>query len=161
MNTVETTVKQWIVETPFNRRQYSSVTNGTVDYSGYLYNNKGPNFTPEQYLADPISGAKYNNPRIVSDSEFMELYEQSERDMMTNFREVTEAQYYEALECLPPMKWHDITKDLNVFFISEGMTGYLHDCYLSQKSTGKYYSALRSKFETDEELTEVFNRSIV
>jgi len=159
MNTTQTT-KEWIVSNPFNRRQYSSITNGRVDYSGALYNSNGENLTYAEYMSAPERASKYINPRIVSDDEFFELYQQSERDMVTTFKEVTEEQYFDALECLPPMKWHNISSDLNVFFISEATTGVLHSCYIAQRSTGKYYSALRSRLETDEELNAVFRASI-
>jgi hypothetical protein len=154
------TQRMWIVDQPFTRKQYSSITNGGVDYSGYLYNDKGPNLTPDQYLAHPEVVGKYTAPRIVTNDEFSELYYQSTQELKTPFKEVTEAQYWEALECLPPMKWRDIAEGVNVFFISEAYTADLHACYIHDRRSGKYYGATRSVFETNAQLMEIFERSI-
>lgn len=153
-----TNTTTWIISQPFSRNNYASVTNGLVDYSGYLYNNKGENLTVEEYLA--INGHKYPNAKEVSNEEFMKLYQESEDAMKTNFVEITEGQYWDLLECLPPMNWHNINSSVKVFFISEATTGSLHTCVLEDKETGKYYSALRCRFESDEQLLSIYNQSI-
>lgn len=151
---------QWIVETPFNQRIYASVTNGTVDYSGTLYNNNGPNMTVEEYLNHKQKADQYKAPRVVSDEEFRQLYRNALDEQKTGFTEITEERYMDALECLPPMKWHDIEKGLNVFFCMEAWDADLHSCYIFDRVNKKYYSALRSKFDSDEKLKEVFLTSI-
>ncbi len=149
---------QFIVSLPFTGRDYSSITNGTVDYSGYLYNNGGPNLSPEEYLK--INAHRYHNPVILSSAEFERVYLEHIDGMKTKFSEVTEAQYYDALECLPPMRWRDISAGLNAFFISEAYTADLHSCFIADRTTGKYYAATRSKFETNEELVSIFKSSL-
>lgn len=119
-----------------------------VDYSGYLYNNKGNNFTLQEYKDYK------NNQNLIAITwdEFYKIIEAHEKTLQGKFTEVTEAQYWEALECLPPCKWHDLNSRFNSFYISEAMTGVLHSFYIHDKKTNKYYSALRSKFITDTEL---------
>lgn len=74
------------------------------------------------------------------------------------FTEVTEEQYYDGLECLPPCKWHDLNERFNSFYISEALTSHYHCFYIKDRETGKYYSATRSKFIKDEELlSELIN----
>jgi hypothetical protein len=146
-----------IISQPFNRREYSFLNeDGTVQYSGSLYNNKGSDLMPDEYLK--INAHRYTNPTIVDEDVFFDLYQKEVDNMKTLFKEISEEQYIDALECLPPKKWHNINKSVNVFFISEATINDLHSCYI--KSKGKYYSALRSIFESDEQLLETFLKSI-
>ena len=124
------------------------VTPTTVDYSGYLYNNKGADLTLEQYRA------LKQNPNLitVTADEFYEIRKKFEKSLEGEFTEETEEQYYDALECLPPCKWHDLDDRFNTFYISEGITGSLHSFHIKDRKTGKYYTALRSMFIKDNDL---------
>ena len=61
-------------------------------------------------------------------------------DLQGKFVEITEEDYWEALEVLPPMK-HSSYEDIGYFFIGEPTTYSLYGFYV--KYNGKYYSALR------------------
>lgn len=69
------------------------------------------------------------------------------------FEEISEESYWERLECLPPMRWtYDEKTGVSFFFISEAYTSHLHSCIVKYK--GKYYEALRSRFDSAEKLVE-------
>lgn len=109
-----------------------------VDHSGYLYNNKGPNLTPEQY------SAMKNEEYEVLTWEEMEVkyltpYLQS---LQGPFIECTKEAYWDALECLPPIRWTRSAGNPEFFFLGECFTYNLYSCFISWK--GKYYSALRN-----------------
>ena len=93
-----------------------------------------------------------------------EYYEQYDRpyklSLQTPFKEITGEQWEDMLNCLPPMRWHDFAAGLNVFFCSEAYTADLHGCYIKDRTTGKFYSALRSRFINDETLLEDFKNRI-
>jgi len=65
------------------------------------------------------------------------------------FQEVTEKEFREALECLPPKRW---TKEGNreFFFIGECTTAYLYVCYV--RDSENYFTALRSIHTPKEDL---------
>ena len=73
------------------------------------------------------------------------------------FVEISEEQYYDWLECLPPCKWHDLDSRFNSFFISEALTHDLHQFCIKDKKEGKYYAGTRSRFITDSELLAELN----
>ena len=77
----------------------------------------------------------------------------------TDFREITEERYSDALDELPPLKWHWINSTINVFFCLEAMSGSFHDCYIKDKGTGKYFSALKSIYLTDAEILSKYSQS--
>ncbi len=140
-------------------REYSTMTSqeGTpthVDYSGYLFNNKGDNLTLEEYKKVT------NKPNIVpiSSDEFMKLYEEYEQSLQGDWREVSQEDWYDALECLPPCRWHDLDTRFNSFYVSEAYSGRLHSYYIKDKAKGKFYTALRFKFITDGELLEQLHK---
>lgn len=93
-----------------------------------------------------------------------EFYEQVEKPYLLRlqkpFKEITEEEWDNMLNCLPPMRWHDFVPGLNVFFCSEGYTADLHGCYIKDRVNGKYYTALRSRFISDEELFNDFKNCI-
>lgn len=106
---------------------------------------------------------EYTTPMLWED-----YYENIEKPYLKNlcgeWKETTEERYWDMLECLPPMKWHDIQSGINMFFVSECYSGDLYTCCLrlTNNGTKKYYSALRSKYITDSEvLTELKNQNII
>jgi len=135
-------------------REYSTMTApegqtpNSVDYSGYLYNNKGRNFTFDEYK-------EYKkNPNLIAITwdEFYKITEAHELTLQGEFTEETEQRYYDALECLPPCKWHSLDDRFTSFYISEALTGSLHSFHISDKKTGRFYTATRSRFIKDDEL---------
>jgi len=61
------------------------------------------------------------------------------KDSLLNkpFQEITEKQYWEALECLPPVRWTRFTNS-EFFFISEPDYMSIHAFYVKKKD--KYYT---------------------
>lgn len=112
-----------------------------ADYSGGL--------TLEQYKE------RKGNPNLIA-LEFEEFYDRHYKPhidrLQGEFKEISEKQYYDSLECLPPKKWHDLAEGINVFFVGECVTADLYSCCL--KVDGRHYSALRSIYVKVEVLLE-------
>jgi hypothetical protein len=86
------------------------------------------------------------------------LEDYNRREYCKPFSEISEAQYYDWLECLPPCKWHDLNGRFNSFYISEALTADLHQFCIKDRKTGKYYAATRSRFIKDAELLAELNQ---
>lgn len=127
-----------------------------VDYSGYLHNNGGQNLTFEEYKK--VKGNE--NLKALTWEEIEPLYNDYKKGLQGEWQEITEDVYFDMLECLPPQKWHDLRHTsadnvngrFNSFYISEAYTADLHSFYIKDRKTGKYYTALRSRFIKDDEL---------
>lgn len=65
------------------------------------------------------------------------------------FKEETEEQYWDALECLPPKRWTKMEGG-EFFFLGECYTADLYSCHV--KIDGKYYTALRSIYTKSEDI---------
>lgn len=70
-------------------------------------------------------------------------------------REITEEDWWEAFECLPPMRYTNFD-DGSYFFVSECYTADLYAFYV--KLDGKHYYGLRSKYKKHEELMQEINQ---
>lgn len=81
-----------------------------------------------------------------------EIWEQ--QYTQSDWTEISEEKYFDALEFLPPMNWRTITPGVNIFCISEAFTSHLHGHYLKLTNNEgvKYYTAIRSRFITNEEI---------
>ena len=77
--------------------------------------------------------------RAVSFEEYQEIERQKFMD--TEAKEITEEQFDDALNVLPPVNWIQ-TDTLSMFHIAEADTGTLHGQYLHDKTNGKYYFAV-------------------
>lgn len=90
-----------------------------------------------------------NNPNlnIVTLEELLLLNEQYENSLCKPFSEITEEQYWDWLECVPPKR-----HKRNSFFVGECYTGTLYEfCFEYNKH---YFSALRNIKLSDQELEE-------
>ncbi|KAA6302837.1 MAG: hypothetical protein EZS26_001007 [Candidatus Ordinivivax streblomastigis] len=88
---------------------------------------------------------KNPNLQALTWEEYKPIHEQYENSLCKSFAEITEEEYWEYLEVLPPKRYNG-----NSFFMGECFSGSLYQfCF---KLKGKYYSALRSIFLTNEEL---------
>jgi len=125
-----------------------------VDYSSYLNEELGRNLTLEEY----IEVKKDKDLEVVDTFEMEKLYNQYQKSLTSNFVEITEDRWYEMLEVLPPMKWHDY-KGINIFFISEATSGSMHSCFIKTHDK-KYYESLQDIFSKDEVIYENFEKSI-
>lgn len=74
---------------------------------------------------------------VLTDGEFHALLEEHERSICDQWKEITEEEYENALNILPPLKWCD-----GGFFMSEFYTGMITSFY--QAFNGKYYTSLQS-----------------
>lgn len=127
----------------FRGTVYSLLRNGVVEFTDGL--------TLDQYRE------KKGLPGLVAmpwDVYYKFLCDWQEKNVITPFTEISEEFYYEALECLPPLRWHDLAPDVNVFFCSEMTTGTITACYI--KHQGRYFSALKHLHLSDPELLNSF-----
>lgn len=122
---------------------YNSMTNGIVDHS------QGLNFEDYKRINEM--------PQLISidvDTFRAEYFEPYLKRMQGPWVEITEEQFEQALNCLPPKKWKQ--GPIEHFFIGECTTYTLYGCYVSHKASGKYYSALRDIYLTSEEIIQDF-----
>lgn len=99
----------WIVDTQnfqgYAQTHVSVEDDGTatVAYSGRLYNNGGPNLSPEQYLALP----GHEHLSLIDDAELDRLVAEHNWTTYLNqpVQEITRETFWEMLEVLPPMNW--------------------------------------------------------
>ena len=115
-------------------------------------------FYTNMSLREYLQERKISNYHLLEWDDFYEIYYNSYHKKLSSkpFIEISQEAYFEALECLPPMRWHNAISGVNIFFIEEAFTADLHDSYVCTNNgrVKKYYSALRSKFMTDAELLE-------
>jgi hypothetical protein len=115
------------------------------------------NSTYVHYL-EGVTFAEYNKRHggnLIAQTwdEFFIMLEKYNRETYIKpWKELTEEQYWDALECLPPCKWHDLNKRFNSFYISEAYTSDLHSFCIKDRKTGKYWQAIRSRFISDADL---------
>lgn len=48
------------------------------------------------------------------------------QSLQGEWKEISEDDYYEMLECLPPTRWREIAEGISCFACSEALTYYLH-----------------------------------
>ena len=120
------------------------VTSGDIkEYDGrlisVLYNGKCPytKKTKAQFLDEGY--------KVISYVEFEHLESEYERTLSGNWTEITEQEYYEHLNVLPPLKFKH-----RGFFSPEAIRGCLHDFY--QECAGKFYHAVFSIFTSREDI---------
>lgn len=77
------------------------------------------------------------------------------------FKEISEKDYDYALNVLPPLKWHDLNPNLNIFFCLEATSGSIHACYIYNRQSGKYYAGSKSILSKDDDLIRCFSVDIV
>ena len=82
--------------------------------------------------------------RPVTFEEYKQL--QREKWLSNEPKEITEKEYYYAMEVLPPKNWID-NERYSMFFIGECTTMTFYGQYLYDKVNGKYYYALADIFD--------------
>lgn len=96
--------------------------------------------------------ARDNNPNLIAVSweDLVPHVKKYHDSLQGEFEEITEEEYYNLLNCLPPARWKGTR-----FFLCEGYTGSLHKmCF---KLGDKCYAALRSIKLTDEAINAQIN----
>ena len=88
-----------------------------VDFSGSLHNNNEGNLTLEEYR-DRV------NPsiKLVSEKGVGKLLTKYNNSLVTEPKEITEDEFFDALECMPPSKWGRVN-GVELFHICERITG--------------------------------------
>jgi hypothetical protein len=118
-------------------------------------------------LKSPFTGelffdllARWNGKREAGSPEFqimtldaaLPLMEEAQKSKYCgNWQEITEEDWYDALEVLPPEKWETV-RGVNIFRMSEYLAGNITAHYA--KLRGKYFTRNCSTSETYQELAE-------
>lgn len=121
-----------------------------------------PGATPTHvdYMGKPTTFEEYKKEK-GNENLIALTWEDFERDyykpyldgLQKPFKEITEENWNEMLEVLPPQRWTKIDGG-SFFFIEEATTANLHDCFVAYK--GKHYSALRPiRIKTEELITQI------
>jgi len=110
----------------------------------------------EDYKEEEEKKGENINLVIINAQEIDKLLKEYHSGLITEWEEVTEEKYYYGLECMPPLKWHNLQSGINIFYICEAYTSDIHTAYIkaTNKDEIKYYSASRRLRETDAELLE-------
>jgi hypothetical protein len=117
---------KWIIRTdePFRGHCQSFLTeDGFVAYTDRQ--------TVEQYEAE--RGFKV---RVIDDQEFDQMLAEHSKTLKTEPKEISEDDWYEALECLPPSRWHT-HRGVNLFHVCEAITLNLVNWYA--RIDGRFY----------------------
>jgi hypothetical protein len=106
------TKRLFLIDTnAFTGHAISSVTNGYVDFSGYLHNNGGQNLTLQEYTALKTAEAiKAGKPApafsALTWEEFAPLADAHDRQkFLTPARQITPERFDEMLNVMPPENW--------------------------------------------------------
>lgn len=83
------------------------------------------------------------------DNFYDEYFEPHNMGMQKPFRRTTKANFWDALECLPPKRWTSFDGG-EFFFLGECHTADLYSCYV--RKGNNYYTALRSIYAKTEDL---------
>lgn len=111
--------------------------------------------TVEQYIEG-------KDIKVVSEEEFDKMLVDFYNSMVTPWQQIDEETYDYYLEVLPPFRWHNLDKKVNIFFLSEGLDGSLHHAYIVYKNDGetKFYESIRRITDSSEKLLKDFYESI-
>lgn len=131
------TTEQYLIDAhEFDGRSIHTLTpDRRVAFSGYLYNDKGPNLTVEEYLAHPKTPA-ITKPLVLTWEELEPLIKAAERRLYTDkpAQPVSYSQFMEMLEVLPPVK-HTLQDGIESFMMSERLTGSITSMYARKGET--------------------------
>lgn len=94
--------------------------NGVVAYTGGQ--------TLAEYIAE-----RGDIFRVVSEVELFDLVQAYEAGLVTEPKEITLERWSDALECLPPCRWHTV-EGVQLFHMSERITGGLVDWFATTGS---------------------------
>ena len=76
-----------------------------------------------------------NGYTVVSEKTYYAMVEAFQKDACGHWKEITEEEYNDALDILPPLKWYN-----GGFYMMEAYMGTIHGFY--QKYLGKFYTCL-------------------
>lgn len=90
---------------------------------------------------------------IMTEDEFRALDKAFEDSLCNDWKEITEEQFEDALNVLPPIKW-----ERGGFYIGEPTRGSLYGFY--QRWQGKYYTSLQSVYTDREQIIDSLTKWI-
>lgn len=128
-----------IIRLPFSGNVQTWVENGKIAYH------------PEVKSIEEYSTLKGFEVKLITWDEYSVLHDKFYEEPFT---EITEEKYFNMLECLPPLKWHDINSRFNIFFCSEAMSGKMNGAYVMDNDNKKYYAGTINRFLTDTQILE-------
>jgi len=89
---------------------------------------------------------------VLPKKEAFELIYENENSLyITEWTQITEKKWWDALEELPPLRYKSF-QQCTFFFCSEAYTGNIHSCYCSVR--GKYFTAMRRLTTNYDEMYE-------
>lgn len=121
---------EWVIEQDGYKGSAYCLMNGRDPYNGK---------TKAEYEAE--------GKRVVSMEEFNEEFDKYELSLCGKWKEITEDEYEDMLDVLPPLYWKN-----GGFFMEEAYTGRVHGFY--QKWLGKYYTSLQRITTPREQIIE-------
>ena len=121
---------------------------GIVGYDGQML---------EDYLAS--SGKKL---RVIDERECNALFAAHYLSLITEPAMIEPEVWDDALNVLPPCKWHDLTDRINVFHVSERLCGQLVQWYVKVgfREKAKYYTFTDNAHINDYLLREKIEKAI-
>lgn len=110
-------------------RGVTTVTDGHVDFTGYLYNKGGRDLTLEEYIQHPET-RDYQEPRLVDEAEFIVIWRDALRKRYTDQapRQIDEAVYDDMKAVLPPLRM-GTHQGMRFFLLSEFTTGSITEMF--------------------------------
>lgn len=125
-------------------------------FTGSVYNTMScqDEFEPVyvDYQKDPTTFEEYKNKvnlplKLVTWEELEPMIRDYKDSICGNWMEISEEQWWDNLECLPPLKWRTIARDVETFAVGECYTFDLYTFCVRIKD--QYYSALMPIHSTD------------
>lgn len=145
---------QYIIDPnePFRGSCQSTTKDGLVLYSGYLYG-KELGITDRNLTFDEYKAATGNFAlKMLSEAEFWAMVEDWQNSLKTAPQEITEEEYYDLFECLPPCRYFG-AEGITFFHLSERLTADL--VTWCAKKGGKFYSFTQDAGISKEELVKL------
>lgn len=134
-------------------RAKKSYEQDKATYESHLVNY--PNMADHwQFQLDKTNKILQSGFRAVTWEEYCKL--QRERWLSKEPKEITEEDFYYALNVLPPKKWIR-NERYSMFFIGECTTMTFYGQYLQDKESGKYYYAMADILDESTWLDKMLN----
>ena len=119
------------------QRAYNSNARNMAHYEAIIAEN--PESNSDGFFTKQLENAKKREYKVVTWNEYEALKRKRYIDNR-EIKEVTEEQFNDALDVLPPLKWCTID-GIEMFCISEMTDGTYTSQYAHDKHNGKYYCA--------------------
>lgn len=93
-------------------------------------------YSNNEHFINYLEQAKNKEYKIMTYEEYLEL--EKSHYLNKPITEVTEEDFHDMLNVLPPLKWHT-RNNIEMFCMSEFLTGSFTSQYLHDRNTNKYY----------------------